>query len=290
MRRAGAAGERPVKRFPTVPGYVAFVDYRIAHAVNVVARHHPLLASILSGFASWGVVAFGTAAVGLWLLAPPGGSDRWKRAATAGLAGATAGLLANQVIIHLWQRPRPYQAHPLGIVPLLARSTDPSFPSDHASAAFGIAVGIVLVHRRVGFLFLGVATLIAVSRVATGMHYPTDVLAGAAIGTAAGYLAARVVMDPLLAPLIRAVGRVTDPIVAFVRRQPVTRSTLLQPRFRAAVVGAAGAALLIQFAWDVRRDLLDELPLAALLVWAAAVAVLAYVALQRADEPRRSAG
>lgn len=266
------------------------MDYRIDHAVNVVARHHPLLASIVSGFASWGVVAFGAAAVALWLLAPPGGPDRWKRAATAGLAGATVGLLANQVIIHLWQRPRPYQAHPLGIVPLLARSTDPSFPSDHASAAFGIAVGIVLIHRRVGYLFLTVATLIAVSRVATGMHYPTDVLAGAAIGTASGYLTARVVMDPVLVPLIRIAGRLTDPVVAFVRRQPVTRSTLLQPRFRAAVVTAAGAALLMVFAWDVRRELLDELPVAALLAWAAAVAVFAYVALQRADEPGRPFG
>lgn len=261
------------------------MDYRIDHAINVAVRHHPLLGSILAGFANWGVVAFGAAAVLLWFLAPPGRSDRWKRAGTAGLAGAALGLATNQVIIHIWQRPRPYQAHPHGIVPILARSTDPSFPSDHASAAFGIAVGILLIHRRAGYLFLSVAILIAISRVATGMHYPTDVLAGAAIGTVSGFLTARVFMEPVLVPLIRAVSRITDPVVGFVRRQPLARSTLLRPRFRVAVVSLAGAALLGVFAWDVHPHILDELPIAALIVWAATVAVLAYVASHRVDEP-----
>lgn len=259
------------------------MDYRIDHAINVYVRHHPLLVSILAGFANWGVVAFGAAAVLLWLLAPPGGSDVWKRAATAGLAAAALGLLANQIIIHIWQRPRPYQAHPLGVIPLLARSTDPSFPSDHASAAFGIAVGILLIHRRAGYLFLSMAVLIAVSRVATGMHYPTDVLAGAAIGSAAGYVTARLAMRPILLPLIRAVSRITDPVVAFARRQPLTRRTLLRPTFRAAVVALAGAALLGDFAWDVRSHLIDELPLAALALWACIVVALACIAARRAD-------
>jgi hypothetical protein len=170
-------------------------------------------------------------------------------------------------------------------VPILARSTDPSFPSDHASAAFGIAVGILLIHRRAGYLFLSVAVLIAISRIATGMHYPTDVLAGAAIGTVSGFLTARVFMQPVLVPLIRAVSRLTDPVVGFVRRQPLARSTLLRPRFRVAVVSLAGAALLGLFAWDVHPHILDELPIAALIVWAATVAVLAYVASHRVDEP-----
>jgi undecaprenyl-diphosphatase len=159
------------------------MDYRIDHAINLVVRHHRLLASIVAGSANWGVVAFGAAAVLLWLLAPPGGSDLWKRAGTAGLAAAALGLAINQVIIHFYQRPRPFQAHPLGILPLLPRSTDPSFPSDHASAAFGIAVGILLVHRRVGYVFLTAAFLIAVSRVAAGMHYPSDVIQRVRRGT-----------------------------------------------------------------------------------------------------------
>jgi undecaprenyl-diphosphatase len=260
------------------------MDYRIDHAFNLLARHHPLLASVVAGFADWGVIAFGAAAVLVWFLAPPGGSDVWKRAGVAGLAAATLGLAANQAIIQFWQRPRPYQAHPHGIVPLLARSGDPSFPSDHASAAFGIAIGILLVHRRAGYLFLVAAVLIAASRVATGMHYPTDVLAGAAIGATSGVIAARVAMEPLLRPLIRVTSRVADPVVGLVRRQAIIGHTLLDARVRAAAVALVGMVFLAQFAWDVRTHLLDELPLSSLALWVGTVATFAYVASRHVDD------
>ncbi len=60
---------------------------------------------------------------------------------------------------------------------------DPSFPSDHATAAFAIAVSIFLRNRKVGILALVMATILAVSRVAVGTHYPGDVLGGAVLGT-----------------------------------------------------------------------------------------------------------
>jgi undecaprenyl-diphosphatase len=55
-------------------------------------------------------------------------------------------------------------------------------------AAFAIAVAIWLRHRRAGWLALAMATLLSVSRVAVGTHYPTDVLGGALIGTFAALL------------------------------------------------------------------------------------------------------
>jgi undecaprenyl-diphosphatase len=260
------------------------VDYRIDHAINLLARHHPLLGSILAGFATWGVVVFAAAAVLIWFLASPGGSDTWKRAGTAGLAAAAAGLAVNQIVIHIWQRPRPYQAHPHTIIPLLSRSTDPSFPSDHASAAFGIAIGVLLIHRRAGYLFLTAATLIGLSRIATGMHYPTDVLAGAAIGTLCGYLAARIAMRPLLLPLIRAASVATDPVVAYLRGRSITQHTLLQPRVRVGIVLAVGIILLARFAWDMHTHLIDELPIAALLIWGLFIAGAAALAAHQIDD------
>ena len=259
------------------------MDYRIDHAINVAVRHHPLLVSIVAGFANWGVLVFGAAAVLLWFLASPE-SDTWKRAGTAGLAGAALGLATNQLIIHLWQRARPYAAHPHGVVPLLARTSDPSFPSDHASAAFGIAVGVLLVHRRAGYVFLAAAILIAFSRVATGMHYPTDVLAGAAIGTISGLIAARVAMQPLLVPIIRTVSVITDPFVRFVRRQTVTQRTLLNPAFRAAAVAAVGLVLFVRFVLDLRPHLIDELPIASLVTWVVVISAAAYLAVQSYDD------
>lgn len=88
---------------------------------------------------------------------------------------------------------RPFQTHPVHL--LLAHPGGQSFPSDHATAAFAIALAVlVLLSRRWGAVLLLAATLVAVSRVYAGLHYPGDVLGGAVAGllgiTVAG-LAAR---------------------------------------------------------------------------------------------------
>jgi undecaprenyl-diphosphatase len=64
-------------------------------------------------------------------------------------------------------------------------AADPGFPSDHATAAFAIAVALLLRSRRWGAVALVAATVLALTRVAMGIHYPTDVLAGAAVGALA---------------------------------------------------------------------------------------------------------
>src|SRR4029079_11869578 len=107
---------------------------------------------------------------------------RWKIAALAGMTAAGLGLVMSQVITQFWQRPRPFVAHPHETILLVAPSAEPSFPSDHAVAAFAIAFAVAFVGRRMGAAFLAGATLIAVSRVIAGLHYPGDILGGAAIG------------------------------------------------------------------------------------------------------------
>lgn len=96
------------------------------------------------------------------------------------------------LIVELWARPRPYVAHAADAHLFIDRSHDPSFPSDHATAAFAIAVALLLRHRKAGWLALAMAAVLSVARVAVGTHYPSDVLAGAAIGT----LAALVLWHP----------------------------------------------------------------------------------------------
>ncbi len=65
-----------------------------------------------------------------------------------------------------------------------------SFPSDHAVLFFALATGIYFVNRKVG-LFLYVYTLfcIALPRIFLGMHYPSDILAGALLGMAFAFSA-----------------------------------------------------------------------------------------------------
>lgn len=191
------------------------MDWRIYHSVNVFVAHHSWLGSIFRFIETYGTIALGVAAFALWLLARPGGDRKWKFASASALAGAALGLIVNMIISTIWHRDRPYQTHHVARI-WGPHKTDPSFPSTHASAAFGIAVAVLLFDRVLGYAFLTVAVLVAVGRVIVGEHYPGDVVAGTAIGTLAAIVIVRFAR-PLLAVLIRIVERVTDPVLARVR-------------------------------------------------------------------------
>ncbi len=58
-----------------------------------------------------------------------------------------------------------------------------SLPSDHAIIFFALAVGVMAIHRKVGiFLFLWSIIVIGFPRIYVGVHFPTDIIAGAIIG------------------------------------------------------------------------------------------------------------
>ena len=156
------------------------------------------------------IVAIAT--VGLWLLARPGGGRKWKIAACSGLAAAAIGLLVNQLIAKIWDRPRPFAAHPSAHV-WGSRSHDPSFPSDHASVSFAIAFAVLAFDRIAGLIFMAAALVVGVGRVFIGAHYPADVVAGALVGLASALIVVRLAR-PVLESLVRLVERVTDPVLA----------------------------------------------------------------------------
>lgn len=192
------------------------MDWRVYHAVNVFVLHHSWLGRVFHVVETYGTILIGVAAFALWLLARPGGDRKWKLVAGSALASAALGLLTNRIIVAFWHRDRPFQAHP-GAHVWGPHKTDASFPSDHASAAFGIAVAVLLLDSFAGVLFGILALLIAVGRVIVGEHYPGDVLAGAAIGTTWAVVVVRF-GEPAIAWLVRVVERLTDPVLALVWR------------------------------------------------------------------------
>jgi undecaprenyl-diphosphatase len=103
----------------------------------------------------------------------------------AGAATALA-LLINLAITGVYFRDRPFLVHPAHL--LVPGPGDASFPSNHATAAFAIAVAVLLYNRRFGIVLLGLAALIAIDRVFVGIHYPGDVAAGALIGSGCALL------------------------------------------------------------------------------------------------------
>lgn len=94
--------------------------------------------------------------------------------------------LSDQTSSHLI-KPIVERARPCHVVPevhlLVACSNGLSFPSSHAANSFGIAVLMALMYRRRGWMFLALAALVSYSRIAVGVHYPFDVLAGAIVGS-----------------------------------------------------------------------------------------------------------
>lgn len=178
-------------------------------------RSHPVLGDGFEDFVTvWAAPLFVLATFSLWFLDRPGAVFRWKVACVSGLAAAGLGLAVSQVISHLWVRERPFEAHPLQTVLLAPASHEPSFPSDHAVAAFAIAFSVLFVGGRLaGALFLGGASIVAVTRIFVGLHYPGDVLGGIAVGLVAAaviFLVGR----RRWTPLVRLLSRVTDPLVA----------------------------------------------------------------------------
>lgn len=63
-----------------------------------------------------------------------------------------------------------------------------SFPSGHTTTAFALCYSVSFLVPRAFTAMLGLAVLIALSRIIVGAHYPTDVLGGAIVGTLGAYL------------------------------------------------------------------------------------------------------
>lgn len=92
-------------------------------------------------------------------------------------------LIVNVLLKNTVARVRPYDAYEL-IITLIGPQSDFSFPSGHTASSF--AAAIVLFERlpkKYSFWFLILAVAISLSRLYLGVHYPSDVLGGAAMGT-----------------------------------------------------------------------------------------------------------
>jgi undecaprenyl-diphosphatase len=128
----------------------------------------------------------GAAAVMAWL-----GGWRGRKAAAAGLAAvAVAQLVSNGACKQLADRPRP----PKEWFPhdeVEDRPDSSSFPSGHTAAAVAFTAAVAPTWPMAGALCTVPAAMVAVERVQSGAHYPSDVAAGAAIGLASAWLTRR---------------------------------------------------------------------------------------------------
>jgi undecaprenyl-diphosphatase len=142
-----------------------------------------------------------------WSVRRRGEEDAASSVAALVWAPLAAGIavLVNVPIRGFVERPRPFLDHQ-GLEVLVAGKNDYSFVSDHATIVMAMAVGLFVANRKFGLVALVLAVFGGFIRVYMGVHYPTDVVGGFALGTAVALLLSPVAMA-LLTPVMRAVER-----------------------------------------------------------------------------------
>ncbi|MFE1752127.1 phosphatase PAP2 family protein [Streptomyces anandii] len=140
-----------------------------------------------------------------WSVRRRGGENAASSVAALVWAPLAAGLavLVNVPIRGFVRRPRPFLDHQ-GLDVLVSGKTDFSFVSDHATITMAMGVALFVANRRFGLVGIALALLEGFCRVYMGVHYPTDVVGGFALGTAVALLLSPLAML-LLTPLLRAV-------------------------------------------------------------------------------------
>jgi undecaprenyl-diphosphatase len=158
------------------------VDAALFSAVN--GAHAPWLDAVMAG-ASWlgyfpGIWFIGAAAALAWA---PLRAAAFRMLLAVSLTYA----LANGVIKPLVARQRPYLALTSARTVEALPPVSYSFPSGHAATAVAGAIAGARVFPSVSWVLWTLATLMAVSRVYVGVHYPSDLVAGAVLGAACAY-------------------------------------------------------------------------------------------------------
>jgi len=178
-------------------------DERLFTWINNLGGHVGWVDRIVSGLANdyFMLVAMCLVLVGMWFGAR-NSEDRsrnqltvLKAMASLGSASGLASLpiitivgnekYAGTLIYSIFNRPRPFEAFGPSVVHNFYLPHDPSFPSNMAAVVFGLAFAVWLMNRKVGTWLLVMASLVCLSRVYVGIHYPSDILGGIAFALVA---------------------------------------------------------------------------------------------------------
>jgi membrane-associated phospholipid phosphatase len=188
-------------------GTVSGVDKTIFLYLNALPSHAPALTRIAVWVAQTALVLYAPLVLWLWFRPRETAAERRRTVLLAVLAAVLA-LGVNAGLNAAVPRLRPFVVLPAHV--LVPRPQDPSFPSDHAAVAAAIGATLLLRGEEAfGIAAMVGAAAIGTARVMAGIHYPSDILGGMAVGAAcaAAITAARHVLEPLLVFLIALARR-----------------------------------------------------------------------------------
>lgn len=159
------------------------LDRRLYLDVNSFARHSSFAHFFMKEYALYGGVTL-LGIVGLIAYFRARKSSTPKRIVDRVLWTAAGTLIAlglNQPLSHIVGRVRPYYALK-GVEVLVPKANDFTFPSDHATVAGAMIVGLLMADVPMGIVVTILGLFLAFARVYVGAHYPGDVIGGLIFG------------------------------------------------------------------------------------------------------------
>jgi len=159
------------------------LDIQLVHVFTGVIGHSSTIDSIVLFFAEYFPFAVGGAFFVLVVVSAYSRRQQLQIFGDAILSGIIARVIV-EGIRSVYQRPRPFLTEHTNQLLSLYSS---SFPSGHAAFFFGFAFAIYQHNRRWGIWFLIAAAIISLARIMAGVHYPSDILAGAILGILVAY-------------------------------------------------------------------------------------------------------
>lgn len=136
--------------------------------------------------------------------------ERNQRAVWCALIGVGFASAFVEILNIFYDRLRPYEVYPGDVTLLFHLSDDPSFPANAAAVGFAFAMGAWFGNRKAGYLLFLLAILWSFARVYVGVHYPLDVIGGAAIGIVVSFAALGVLRlaEPLPTWILKGMRRI----------------------------------------------------------------------------------
>jgi undecaprenyl-diphosphatase len=195
-------------------------DHAIVSFLNQFARHWSMFDTIVVFFSNSDLLKGGVVISAIWWawFYQKGEPGKIRSYLLSALLGSLIALvLARVLALALPPRIRPvldptlHFRSPIGLPEQSNWTIWSSFPSDHAALFFALAMGVWLTSARAGLALIGyVAICICLPRIYIGIHYPTDIVAGAGLG----------VLCVLLCSWRRVRELWTPPMLDWIERRP----------------------------------------------------------------------
>ncbi|MFJ8263903.1 undecaprenyl-diphosphatase [Rummeliibacillus sp. NPDC094406] len=187
------------------------MNYELFQQINGLAGHSKILDDLMIFLSSSVPYVVVLLLLYLWFIGNKQKGIEIRYTALYAVFSSAIALFINVIIHMVYYHPRPFVAH--HVHKLVPHAADSSFVSDHAILVFAIAWTLLLRNTRGKYIVLLWATMVGLSRVYVGVHYPFDVIGSIVLSFATSSLV--IYFSNKLEPLVQLLFRVYHRINKF---------------------------------------------------------------------------